>query len=582
MSEFNTLFLLSGLLLFFSVMASTLSVRLGLPLLLLFLAVGMLAGEEGPGGVLFDDFVLANTVGQLALAVILLDGGLRTRVDTFRVALRPAALLATWGVIATSGLLGLFAAVLLDVDWRYALLLASIVGSTDAASVFSLLRESGVRINERVRSTLEIESGANDPMAILMVTVLVSLLLRPDHTSAGDVALTLLQQGGLGLSFGIAGGWVLSRLLIRLTLADGLYSLLIVSGGLIVFATSNLVGGSGFLAIYVAGILAGRQPTHSTEHVLRVMDGLAWLAQAGMFVMLGLLVTPSHVLEYGWEALAVALFLMFVARPLAVLFGLLPFRFAPNEIAFVGWVGLRGAVPIILAIFPVVMGVPDSRLLFDVTFAVVILSLLVQGATIPWVARRLRVVLPAIDEPSDRRIVWLSENASLCLFEYRVVFGAGVEGLHPGKIPEDLGSPAIPCLGVVRSDVLLPVDDDLRLREGDAVWYLVSEPRSLELARIIGVSGEDVREQAGFFGELPLNPGCLAGDLNGLYGLELTSEESAMTLRDLVSARLMRPPVAGDRVVAGRISLIVRSVDGQGTITEIGLKLPQEGKALSS
>ena len=581
MSEFNTLFLLSGLLLFFSVMASTLSVRLGLPLLLLFLVVGMLAGEEGPGGVLFDDFVLANTVGQLALAVILLDGGLRTRVGSFRVALRPAALLATWGVIATSGLLGFFAAVLLDVDWRYALLLASIVGSTDAASVFSLLRESGVRINERVRSTLEIESGANDPMAILMVTVLVGLLLSPDRTSAGDVALTLLQQGGFGLSFGIAGGWVLSRLLIRLTLADGLYSLLIVSGGLIVFATSNLVGGSGFLSIYVVGILAGRQPTHSTEHVLRVMDGLAWLAQAGMFVMLGLLVTPSHVLEYGWEAVAVALFLMFVARPLAVLFGLLPFRFAPNEIAFVGWVGLRGAVPIILAIFPVVMGVPDSRLLFDVTFAVVILSLLVQGATIPWVARRLRVVLPSIDEPSDRRIVWLGENASLCLFEYRVVRGAGVEGLHPGKIPEDLGSPAIPCLGVVRSDTLLPVEDGLRLMEGDAVWYLVSEPRSLELARIIGVSGEDIREQAGFFGELPLNPGCLAGELSGLYGLELTSEEKAMTLRDLMSARLIRPPVAGDRVAAGRVVLIVRSVDGQGSIAEIGLKLPQPGDRAS-
>ena len=313
MTTISTLFLLAGLLLFISVLASTVSARLGLPLLLLFLIVGMLAGEDGPGGILFSDFFTANLVGQLALAVILLDGGLRTRTESFRVALKPAAVLATWGVLGTVGLLGVFVTWFFGVDWRLGLLLAAIVGSTDAAAVFALLRNSGVRLNERVKSTLEIESGANDPMAILLVTVMVELLLHPEQASAGSIALLLLTQAGLGLGFGFVGGRILAWLLRRLTLADGLYALLILSGGLLIFGAANLLDGSGFLAVYVAGVIVGNRRSHATEHVLRVMDGLAWLAQAGMFVVLGLLVTPSHLAEYTWEALAMALFLMLVA-----------------------------------------------------------------------------------------------------------------------------------------------------------------------------------------------------------------------------------------------------------------------------
>ena len=232
MVAINGYLLLAGLLLFVSVLGSTVSTRLGLPLLLLFLVVGMLAGEDGPGGIMFSDFTTATLVGQLALAVILLDGGLRTRTETFRVALRPAAVLATWGVVATAVPLGLFATWLLDVDWRLGMLLAAIVGSTDAAAVFALLRNSGVRLNQRVKATLEIESGANDPMAILMVTMLVEMLLHPEQSSPLRFALMLVSQMGLGALAGLAGGWVLARLLRRLKLAEGLYALLILSGGL--------------------------------------------------------------------------------------------------------------------------------------------------------------------------------------------------------------------------------------------------------------------------------------------------------------------------------------------------------------
>ncbi|MDX9838247.1 MAG: potassium/proton antiporter, partial [Azoarcus sp.] len=420
MTALNALFLLAGVLLFISVLASTVSARLGLPLLLLFLVVGMLAGEDGPGGIRFDDFGRATMVGHLALAVILLDGGLRTRISSFRVALWPATVLATWGVIGTALLLGLFATWLLDVDWRLGMLLAAIVGSTDAAAVFALLRNSGVRLNERVKATLEIESGANDPMAILLVTALVEMLLMPEQASAGRFALMLVSQLVIGGALGLVGGMVLARLLVKLKLAEGLYALLIVSGGLMIFAASNLIDGSGFLAVYIAGLVVGNRRCHATEHVLRVMDGLAWLAQAGMFLVLGLLVTPSHMLTHAPEALMMAVFLMLVARPLAVLTGLLPFRYRARELLYISWVGLRGAVPIVLAIVPVMMGVPDSRLLFDVAFAVVLVSLLVQGATVPIAARWLKVEVPPRDEPFDRREVWVGDKASLSLLEYRV------------------------------------------------------------------------------------------------------------------------------------------------------------------
>lgn len=400
MEFINTILLLLALLLFVSVLGSTLSARLGLPLLLLFLIVGMLAGEEGIGGIQFNDLGAAMLIGQLSLAIILLDGGLRTRLSTFRVAFVPAAVLATWGVVATVLLLGVFAIWLFDVDWRVGLLLAAIVGSTDAAAVFALLRNSGVRLNDRVKATLEIESGANDPMAILLVVVLVQAVMTPGESGPLGIAIMLFQQFSLGLIAGGVGGWILARLLSKLRLAEGLYALLILSGGLIVFAATNSLGGSGFLAIYLAGLVVGNRRSHATEHVLRVMDGLAWLAQAGMFLTLGLLVTPSQLVEHAWLSLAMAGFLMFVARPLAVVSCLFPFRFSARELAYISWVGLRGAVPIVLAMYPLIMGVPQSGLLFDVAFAVVLVSLLVQGATVQgrrarWASWCRRVTSPS-------------------------------------------------------------------------------------------------------------------------------------------------------------------------------------------
>ena len=295
MDAVNTSLLLGALLLFISVAASVASSRFGFPLLLVFLVVGMLAGEDGPGGIQFSDFGLSFLIGNLALALILLDGGLRTSIRTFRVALGPALALSTVGVVLTAAMLGVFAALALGFKWQYGLLFGAIVGSTDAAAVFSLLRHSGVHLNERVSATLEIESGSNDPMAIFLTIVLVELIRGGAPPGAAGAVLLLVQQLGLGALGGLLFGFALREVVHRIRLAEGLYALFIASGAVASFAVINKLGGSGFLAIYIMGLIVGNGRSHATEHVMRVMDGLAWLAQAGMFLLLGLLVTPSAV-----------------------------------------------------------------------------------------------------------------------------------------------------------------------------------------------------------------------------------------------------------------------------------------------
>lgn len=575
MDGINSLFLLGGLLLFLSVISTTLSARLGLPLLLMFLGVGMLAGEQGVGGIEFDNFFTATLIGQLALAVILLDGGLRTKLESFRIGLKPASILASWGVVATVGLLGVFATIYMGVDWRLGLLMAAIVGSTDAGAVFSLLRNSGVRLNERVQATLEIESGANDPMAIFLVTALIALTMNPEDAGVISFILMLLQQLGFGLAAGYFGGKVLARLVHRLNLAEGLYALMIVSGGLLVFAFTNLIGGSGFLAVYLAGILVGNQHSHATEHVLRVMDGLAWLAQAAMFVVLGLLVTPTRLWEHGLDALAIAAFLMLVARPLAVVSGLWKFHYNPRELAYISWVGLRGAVPITLAMMPLMMGVPNARLLFDVAFAVVILSLLIQGATIPVVAHWLKVAVPPKPEPADSREIWLAENESVPLTAYKVIADSDAEGMHPDEVGSDLPSQPGRCFALIRNHKRKDLAADTRLQADDVAWYMVSADDAEPLAKRFAETGNTARMNLDFFGEFVVNPSSLAGDLAAAYGLQLDEEERELTLRGLFKKRFEgNIPVEGDRIEIGGFELTVKETDKDGSMKWIGLKCP--------
>ncbi len=403
----NLPILAAASLVFASVLAGLFSVRIGFSFLLVFLAAGMLAGEDGPGGYRFDDFRLSFWVGNLALAVILLDGGLRTKYVRFRTGLRPALLLATFGVVISAGITGFAAMLFAGLDWRTALLLGSIVGSTDAAAVFALLNRSGVTLNERVAATLEIESGMNDPMAIFLTIAFIALLAPgADSTSAwASVALSFLHQFGWGTLAGVAAGFAFAWLLWRVAsrgIESGIVALLVVAAGLTLFAATGMVGGSGFLAVYLFGIVVANRAAKVIAPVLAALDGYAWLAQAGMFLLLGLLVTPSTMLDSAAAALGIVAALILVARPIAVWLCLIPFRYAAHETWYIAWVGLRGAVPIVLALFPLLAGTPAAGLLFNIAFVVVLVSLLTQGSTIAFMARRLGVAMP---DPADEEQV---------------------------------------------------------------------------------------------------------------------------------------------------------------------------------
>jgi potassium/hydrogen antiporter len=562
--------LLAGLLLFASVLASVFSARLGFPLLLVFLVAGMLAGEDGPGKVQFDNFGTAYFVGNLALAVILLDGGLRTRLATFRVALAPALTLATAGVALTAALVAAAAVALLDLPWPTALLLRAIVGSTDAAAVFSLLRNGGVALNARVGATLEIESGINDPMAIFLTITLIEWIRLGGGMSGLEIARTLVAQFGIGVAGGLVAGWALREILRRAVLAEGLYALLILGGGILAFALVAAAGGSGFLAIYLIGLVIGNRRTHATEPVLRVMDGLAWLAQAGLFLLLGLLVTPSAMLTRAGPALAIAAVLMFVARPLAVAALLAPFRFPPREIAYIAWVGLRGAVPIVLAIFPVLHGIPHAKLLFELAFMVVVTSLLLQGMTLRPFARWLRLELPPPYAPEDRHELESTGPETIELLQYRVdarsrALGTAVSEL---PLPADARVVAHWRAGVPQAPSAVLAAGDLVAIVGPAG----DEPLVSEL--LAPLAGERRLTAAGFFGEFVLEGDAGADDVIATYGLPpLPVAERGGTLASLIARRLHGRVVVGDAVAVGRLTLTARRVEA-GRVVEVGLKLP--------
>ena len=567
--------LLIGAAIVFGALAfGALSQRAGVPLLLVFLVVGMLAGEDGPGGIMFDDHETAFLVGNLALAVILLDGGLRTRIATFRAALWPSLALATVGVAITAVLTGAAAVWLFGFGWPVGLLVGAIVGSTDAAAVFALLKAGGLRLSPRVGQTLEIESGANDPMAVFLTVTLIAAITRPQEATAAALALELAQQFGVGLAAGLAGGEALSRTLTLLRrrglLGDALQSLWLVSGGVALFAATNLLGGSGFLAVYVAGLVAGNRRTGVGEDTLRALDGLAWLAQCGMFLLLGLLVTPRYLVDSLAPALTLALLLMFVVRPAMVAVVLPWFRFSWREIAFIGWVGLRGAVPIVLAVFPFLAGVADAATIFEIAFVVAIASLLLQGTTVARMARLLRVTLPPLADPSVRVPLDPLGPADAAFVQFRVEPAAPLLGVDARSIDWPAGARLV---NVVRGGASLPAGEAGRLAAGDQAGFIANPAAEAELAQWFREDAAAAWHQA--FGDFEFDGDARFGDVAAVYAATAPPDGlAAATLAEAMERALGRVPAPGDVADVGGLRLSVSEM-ARGRITRVGLRLPR-------
>ena len=568
MEAFYIVVLVSTALVLLAAFSSLLAFRFGAPLLLLFLMIGLAAGVDGLG-IEFSNNYLAYILGSIALAVILFDSGFGTPMQAFRLAAVPSLALASVGVLITASLFAVAAMWLLNFTWLEGLLLGSIVASTDAAAVFFLLRIGGINIRDKVRSTLEVESGTNDPMAIFLTIALVEVLASGERYAGINIGMLAMfvQQMGLGVILGLLGGMMIVLIVSKLDTDRGLTPIFVLALALLVFSFTGAVGGSGFLAVYVAGIYAGNRKMQAIGTIKRFQDGMTWLAQIIMFLVLGLLATPSQFPVIIVPAILLALFLIFVARPLAVWLSLLPFDYTQQEIGFVAWVGLRGAVSILLAIMPILGGLPNGQIYFNTAFIIVLVSLLLQGWTIKPVAKKLGLIIPPRIGAVDKVEVDLPGAANHELLSYRVIKDSPV--LRGERIPRW----ATPSL-VIRDGKSMRYQYAGRLRENDLVYLFIVPSYSRLLDRLFASRAPVDEDDAEFFGAFALSPARPAADLDAAYGPGLLNEsEKGLTIAELMRQRLGGKADYADRVRLGSIILIVRDLDEHDHITSVGMSL---------
>ena len=545
MFAIDQVLLLAAVLILLGVVSSKASARLGLPVLVLFLIVGMLAGERGIGGIVFDNPGAAHALGTLALAVILYDGGLQTPVASIRSVWKPASVLATLGVLVTAVVTGLAAAKILDWPLMNGLLIGAIVGSTDAAAVFAQLRNANIHIRKRLKALLEVESASNDPMAIFLTIGLIQVIANDVPLGLALLKLFLMQMG-IGAAVGLGVGWGAVGLLNRIRLqASGMYPVLVTACGLLAFGLAANLGGSGFLAIFIAGTVVGNSHFAFKRSVFLFHDGMAWLAQITMFVVLGLLIDPIALLDVWIQGLLIALVLMFVARPLAVVPVMLLFGFSKRDTTLVSWVGLRGSVPIVLAIFPLLFELPGAPVIFNAVFFVVLISAILQGSTLATVARRLGLAEAPPAQPAATLEITSLGNVNADIVEYTLGRDSRAVGRRLSRmaLPEDTVIAMI-----TRGEEVMPPRGSTVLRANDhlfAVLRPITRPfvdRTFSQAADIGAAEPLPRV------ELRLKGGTTVEDIRNSYDVHLPAADDD-TLESVIRQNLETDPAIGASVM---------------------------------
>jgi potassium/hydrogen antiporter len=469
-----------SLLLIFSVLASRISSTIGVPALLLFLGLGMLTGSEGPGGIEFDNYGLAFSIGSICLAFILFDGGMRTSWKKVRSILPLGISLSFVGTVVTGIVTGIFAHYILGLSWLSGLLLGAIVSSTDAAAVFSILRARKLSLTSKLKQTLEFEAGSNDPVAIFLTLGVLSFATAKENAMSPLITLFIM-QGGIGLGFGWLGGkgmrWIINHIGIE---HEGLYSVLLFGLVLFLFSVTSVLGGSGFLAVYIAGLVLGNSRFLHKGTIARFHDGVAWIAQIIVFLTFGLLAYPSHLLTVWKEGLVLAIFMMFVARPLSILIAAPGSSLNRRERIFVSWVGLRGAAPIILATLPWSVGFPNAEYFFNLVFFLVLFSVIIQGISIPWLAKKVGVIEPIIEGTSSEIP---SNLLPLGFISISIELRSGTRAENKRIVDLELPSSVL-LTSIERQHNYLIPQGDTELLAGDTIWG-VARPSNIEELNLI-------------------------------------------------------------------------------------------------
>ncbi len=482
LSGIDFLLLIGASLILVSILIAKSFNNIGIPNLLLFIGVGILVGSEGFGGIYFDNYSLAQSIGVIALVFILFSGGLETNWPESKEILKPAFFLATIGVVLTAVIIGFFVMLIFKTTFLWGLLVGSIISSTDAAAVFSILRGGNVGLKGKLKPLLELESGSNDPMAVFLTIGCIELLLAPDKTFV-DLIIIFILQIGLGLVFGLVGGKTMTYLVNRLKFFyEGIYPVFAMSLAVLIYSITAVIGGSGFLAIYVAGIIMGNVQFIQKKSLIRFFDGLAVLSQISMFLTMGLLLFPSALITVVKEGFLLSAILIFLARPLSVFVTLIPFKISFKEKIFTSWVGLRGAVPIILATFPLIRGISNSQLIFDLVFFIVLTSALFQGWSINFVAKLLNLAEPLKKENKIPIEFSPSSGDDTDLIELIVPYNSSMIGKQIAELnfPEDSR-----IVLIIRNEKNIIPSGGTLIESGDILSLLINKNNIDSIKKII-------------------------------------------------------------------------------------------------